>query len=178
MPSTSAELRHTLMQIHQTSISIVSDIRNEPQVWVITPTRALSWTEAKRVLWLVSAFPAASGLLFLYLGAPLVLPFAGLEIVLLWVAFYYVIRGGQWREVIRLTESKITLEKGRNNPSEIYSFDRAWVQVHLRQSTRQWQPSQLTLTSKGREVTLGEFLTDCERSELAQSLFNAIHKTR
>jgi uncharacterized membrane protein len=155
-----------------------SVLDEEPKIWVIAPTRALSWAQAKRVLWLITLIPAGSGLLFLYFGAPLVMPFAGLEIALLWLAFYYVIRAGRLREVVRITDTYVMVEKGFDTPSEVYLFERAWVRIAIHRSPRPWYPSRLSLTSHGREVTLGDFLTEGERIKLAQSLFNAIHKTR
>jgi len=146
--------------------------------WVITPTRALSWPQAKRVLWLISLFPAGGGILFLCYGLPLVLPFAGVEIAMLWLAFYTVISAGQWREIVRVDGAQVTVEKGRIGPLQVYSFDRAWVRVELRGAPFRWYPNRLCLTSHGREVVLAQFLTDGERIELAQSLINAIHKTR
>ena len=149
-----------------------------PTTWVIRPHRALTWPEAKRWLYLLSLLPASSGVLFLAYGAPLVLPFAGLEIGLLWAAFYYVIYTGQWREVVRLQGEQLIIEKGRERPLETYRFERHWVRVELRGAPYRGYPNRLCLTSHGREVYLGHFLTDGERAELARSLINAIHKTR
>lgn len=65
-------------------------------------------------------------------GYPLVLPFAGVEIAVLWLAFYTVILAGQWREIVRVDAAQVTVEKGRIGPLQVYSFDRAWVRVELR----------------------------------------------
>lgn len=150
----------------------------QPRVWIIRPHRALSWPEAKRWLYLLSLLPASSALLFLAYGMPLVLPFAGLEIALLWAAFYYVFHTGQWREVVRLEGNRLTIEKGRDRPVETYHFDRSWVRIELRGDRYSWYPSRLCLSSHGNEVSLGQFLTDGERAELARSLINAINKSR
>ncbi len=149
-----------------------------PTTWIIRPHRALTWRQAKRWLYILSLVPASSGFFFLALGAPLVLPFAGLEIALLWAAFYYVLSSGEWREVVRLQGTQLIVEKGRHQPTETHRFDRHWVRVELRGAPYNWYPSRLCLTSHGREVCLGQFLTEGERTELARSLINAIHKTR
>ena len=82
-----------------------------PTTWVMHPHRALTWPATKRWLYLLSLLPA-SGVHFLAYGAPLVLPFAGLETGLLWATFYYVIYTGQWREVVRLQGEQLIIEKG------------------------------------------------------------------
>ncbi|MGD9600204.1 MAG: DUF2244 domain-containing protein [Gammaproteobacteria bacterium] len=155
-----------------------SDAAPRPRVWVIQPHRSLTWREARRWLCLVSLVPLSSGLLFLAYGIPLVLPFAGLEILLLWAAFYYVWYTGQCREVVRLEGGRLVVEKGRDRPTETHQFDSAWVRVELRGQASGWYPSRLCLCSHGREVSLGHFLTEGERAELARSLINAICKSR
>ena len=83
-------------------------------IWVVRPTRSLTWPEAKRWLCVISFIPLSGGLLFLWFGIPLVLPFAGLEVALLWGAFYYVAWTGEMREVIRLTPDRLIIERGRH----------------------------------------------------------------
>ena len=146
-------------------------------VWVVRPTRSLTWPEAKRWLCVISFIPLSSGLLFLYFGIPLVLPFAGLEVILLWSAFYYVAWTGQMREVIRLTPRRLILEKGRRSPEQRFDYDRAWVRVVLEED-RGWHPSRLHIRSHGNAAAVGSFLTDGERRALAFALINALGKTR
>jgi hypothetical protein len=146
-------------------------------VWVVRPTRSLTWQEAKRWLCLISLIPLASGGLFLWFGAPFVLPFAGLEIALLWAAFYYVQWQGQWREVIDLSTRALVIERGRHEPTQREEFDPAWVRVELEQRGR-WRSSSLLLRSHGRFTELGSFLTDGERQSLAKALINALKKSR
>ena len=57
-------------------------------------------------------------------------------------------------------------------------FDRAWARVELSHSPRRWYPSRLSITSHGRFVELGHFLTNGEREALASELINAIEKNR
>lgn len=146
-------------------------------VWVVRPTRSLTWPEAKRWLYLISFIPLSSGLLFLYYGIPLVLPFAGLEIALLWAAFYYVAWTGQLREVIRLTPRRLIIEKGRHGPEQRHEYERAWVSIHLDEE-RGWHPSRLHIRSHGKAADVGSFLTDGERRALATALINALGKSR
>ena len=63
-------------------------------VWVVRPTRSLTWREAKRWLCLISVIPLSCGLLFLWFGVPVVLPFAGLEVSV------ELTRPGGWRPTL------------------------------------------------------------------------------
>lgn len=150
---------------------------NADTVWVVRPTRSLTWPEAKRWLCVISIIPLSSGLLFLWFGIPLVLPFAGLEIALLWAAFYYVHWTGEMCEVIRLTPQRLILERGRRVPDQRFEYERAWVKVDLDEN-RGWLPSSLRIRSHGRAASVGEFLTDGERRALALALINALGKSR
>ncbi|MBI2802410.1 MAG: DUF2244 domain-containing protein [Gammaproteobacteria bacterium] len=145
---------------------------------VIRPTRSLSWSQAKRVLWLISGLPITVGILFAALDILWILPFAGLEVLLLWVAFYVVVLEGEYQEIVRVEAHKVVIEKGRQRLVEHYEFDREWLRVELRTPTDGWYPSRLQLRSHGRSVVLGQCLTDGERTELAQALINAIGKNR
>ena len=148
------------------------------RTWIIQPQRSLTWAKARRWLWLLSLIPATSGILSAFYGAPLVLPFAGLEIALLWGAFYWVNLTGRHREIVRLEGSEVIIEKGRDGPEEVHHFEQAWVRIELRPSPNRWHPSRLCFASHGREVTIGHFLTDGEREALARTLINAITKSR
>jgi uncharacterized membrane protein len=148
------------------------------RTWIIKPQRSLTWPEARRWLCVLSLIPATSGILSAFYGAPLVLPFAGLEIALLWGAFYWVNLTGRHREVIRLEGSQVIIEKGRDRPEEVHRFEQTWVRIELRPSPNRWHPSRLCFASHGREVTIGHFLTDGEREDLARTLINAITKSR
>jgi uncharacterized membrane protein len=150
----------------------------ESRTFVIRPQRSLTWPEARRWLWILSLIPATSGTLSLFYGAPLVLPFAGLEIALLWSAFYWVNITGREREVVRFEAAAVVVEKGRDSPREVHRFDRHWLRIELRPSPRRWHASQLCLCSHGREVAIGHFLTEGEREKLAAALINALRKTR
>ena len=146
-------------------------------VWVVRPTRSLTWQQAKRWLCAISLIPLASGLLFLWFGVPFVLPFAGLEVALLWLAFWYVAWEGESREVVELSPGRLSVAKGRHAPSDVREFDPHWVKVELTKPGG-WRPSLLRLRSHGKVTPLGEVLTDGEREWLARSLINALHKTR
>lgn len=153
------------------------DPENQRQIWVVRPTRSLTWGEAKRWLCLISTLPLASGTLFMFFGVPLVLPFAGLEIGLLWAAFYYVQLTGQRLEIIELSPGRLVLERGRKSVTERLELEPAWARVELTAGAG-WQPTSLRVGSHGRFMVVGSFLTDGERQFLANALINALQKSR
>ena len=55
----------------------------------------------------------AIGLFFLFMGAGLILPFAGLEVIIVLTCFYISFRWSQQKEIIYISNEKIKLESGR-----------------------------------------------------------------
>ncbi|MGR9089212.1 MAG: DUF2244 domain-containing protein [Gammaproteobacteria bacterium] len=146
--------------------------------WVVQQTRSMTWGEAKLFVAAVTFVSIAIGVWFYAHGYPLVLPFSGLEALAVAIAFYVVLRDGENREVISLFPERVVIEKGRTRPNSRDEFDRAWARVELSHSPRRWYPSRLSITSHGRFVELGHFLTNGEREALASELINAIEKNR
>ena len=112
---------------------------------------------------LVAGFCAA-------LGAWLVLPFSGLEWILLAFCLHLSIRQSQEREVITITGDLVRVEKGWGSPLQTYKFQRAWVMLDCIQSPIRGHPSRVTLRLHGKEVELGRFLVESERQVLAREL--------
>ena len=150
---------------------------NADTVWVVRPTRSLTWPEAKRWLCVISIIPLLTGLLFMGSGIHRVSCFTTASATLLWAAFYYVHWTGEMCEVIRLTPQRVILERGRRVPDQRFEYERAWVKVDLDEN-RGWLPSSLRIRSHGRAASVGEFLTDGERRALALALINALGKSR
>ena len=104
------------------------------------------------------------------LGAWLVLPFSGLEWMLLAFCLHLSLRESQEREVITISGDMVRVEKGRGRPLQTYKFQRAWVMLDWIQSPIRGRPSRLTLRLHGKEVELGRFLVESERQVLAREL--------
>ena len=145
-------------------------------VWVLRPTRSLTWKQARYVVAAMGTVCIAIGGFFYALGLPLVLPYSGIEVIALATAFYVVLRAGQQREVIRIENDDVVVERGRKKIEERIEFNRFWVRVELARSRRRFHPRRLLLAAQGREIELGQFLTEGERESLAKALINALKK--
>ena len=136
----------------------------------------MNWSEARLVLLVIATFSLTVGVFFYVLGAPLVLPFSGLEVLALTAAFYVVLRAGQEREVVRIVDEQLVIERGRKAVRERFEFSRFWVRVELKASRKRFHPKRLLVGVHGRSIELGHFLTDWERESFALSLINALKK--
>jgi uncharacterized membrane protein len=132
---------------------------------VLQPNLAASW-RANRIFLLVIS--GLSGLIaggFAFLGAWLILPFAGLEIMLLASLLWYVYTVHSRQEVVHFSDSEVVVEKGRTRPVLKWKCQRPWCRFNLYNS-HPWYPQRLKLRCHHREIEIGEFLAENERNEL------------
>jgi uncharacterized membrane protein len=107
---------------------------------------------------------------FAAMGAWLVLPFSGLEWLLLAYCLRLSLKQSAQREVITIDDALIKIEKGRGRPEQTYKFQRAWVVLDWIESPIRGRPSRLSLRLHGKEVEIGRFLVESEREALAREL--------
>ena len=141
--------------------------------FILSPNSSLTWREARVLLAAVAIVELAIGAAFFWSGLTLVLPFSGLEVLMLVAAFYYCLQQGARREVVVVDGERVVVQRGRRRPAQTREFQRAWVRVVLDQQYG-WYPSRLKLCSHGQEFEIGGFLSDEERETLARQLTEAV----
>ena len=108
-------------------------------------------------------------LFFAFMGAWFVLPFAGLELLALGYAFYFVHCHSCDYERIIIVNDQLSVETRSYKTLSQTSFNRHWVRVFLKPSPNGDQ--QLYLGSHGKEVMFGHyFMTSKQRIALANQL--------
>lgn len=121
----------------------------------------------------VALVSAGLGAAFALLGAWPVTGFFGLDVLLFWLAFRACRRRGRCAELIRLDRDGLRVRRvsGDGRATE-WRFEPYWVKVSLDEPAR--PGGALTLSSHGRRLRLGQFLTAAERLELARALREAL----
>lgn len=147
------------------SVPAVSEVRIR-----LAPHRSLTPRSARWFFAIVAAGPLLTGAFCAMQGFWPVLPFAGLEIVVLGVALYWSMRARNDVQTITIStdEVKIVTQQGRIEVTTVFS--RHWTRVKLRVPRSTPHPSRLALESRGRACEVGRFLTEMERRELAAQL--------
>ena len=138
--------------------------------FTVLPNCALGWTWMKRLFLFLTACIAAVAAWFASLGAWLVLPFAGLEVLVLGIGVYLNGRWGATREVIALKGVVLRVYRGRRELVEVACMPRHWSRVKLLRDPRGWYPSRLLLECHGRRVEVGAALVENERLQLTEDL--------
>ena len=143
--------------------------------FMIGPNPSMNWQGQILVYAVIVVFSLTIAVSFYLIGLTLILPFSGLELLALGVALYITAwRSGQ-REVILLSEDRIIVERGRKGPAERVELSRYWARVILEGSHNHWYPCRLFIRSHGRQVEIGRFLNEQERSGLAEELVAALN---
>jgi uncharacterized membrane protein len=133
---------------------------------VIAPNCSLSVRGAV-LFFLIACVPCfgIAGVLT-YLGFWPVLPFAGLEMLLLGVALRLSLARRHHHQTIVVSESDVAVQSTIGKIHSEVVFPRHWAQVKLRRSPSRLHPSRLVIESHGRQCAVGDFLTEEERRGL------------
>ena len=152
----------------------VQDSSGRERHWLIRPNQSLSWQRAVRVYIAIAACCLGVGVFFALLGYWPVLPFAGLEVIVLGIAFYSCQLRSQQREVVTVDADRVSVDKGGREPQVHWECPRAWARVDLQRSPHAWYPSRLSVAFQGKRIEIGAFLNEQERCSLAGELEDVI----
>ena len=157
-------------------VELVIDPASSESRWIIRPNQSLSWRAVLWVYTFVAVCLLGMSTAFALKGYWPVLPFAGLELVVLGAAFYLCITRSRWREVVTVNHRVVRVERGRRQAEERWECPSVWAQVLLERSPIAWYPSRLMIAYQGRGVEVGRFLCDDERIALAEALKRGIRE--
>ncbi len=145
---------------------------------LIRPNQSIS-LKSSIVFILVIAFTCLTiGLGFAYVGATLILPFAGLEVLFVGICVYLVLNKTSQQEVITLSKDKLIIEKGAYKIKKVWEYFRLWSYISVERPKHPWYPAHIVVTSKGERVPLGDFLNEQEKEELVSNLENIIQELK
>jgi len=140
---------------------------------ILQPNTSL---EPKGFMLLMVAIASVSfvaGMVFMVAGAWPVMGFFGLDVALIYLAFKANYRWARMYETVRLTSDSLLVE--RISPSgkvQRWRFQPYWLKVQIDVPAK--HDSQLVLSSHGKRLKIGAFLTPDERVELARALQDAL----
>lgn len=107
------------------------------------------------------------------IGAWVVLPFAGLEMMALTAALYYVSWKLNYRQVIKLHQDDLTIEKGYYSPKKTWRFKRDESAMTIEPQQHPWDAPTVRLQHKQESIVVGEFLSQADNKELVSALRHA-----
>ena len=137
---------------------------------LITPNVALSARQSRLIISGLVSYGAAAALVATALGAWPVLPFFGIELMVLGIAWSIVRCRSRDFEELCVNERHVDIHLQRGHRDRSYRFLRYWTRVDLQAALWRGHPSRLYIGSHGRCVEIGHDLTEEDRIELARRL--------
>ena len=144
---------------------------------VLHPHRSLERWEFVLFMGLLGGISFGIGLVFLLNGAWPVFGFCNLNALLVYCFFRANYRAAELYETVRLTDTSLTIWRiERRGAPRSWSFQPYWVRVSMDDPPR--HDSQIMLSSHGRSLVVGAFLTPDERLDFANALRAALRRWR
>lgn len=141
------------------------------------PNRSLGPFGFRVLMMIVGMSVLFIGILFMIAGAWPVFGFSGAEFLLLYGAFRLNYRAGRAYERVRLTERQLEIQRfDARGKMRRWAFEPTWLQISMDDPPQ--HDSQLQLSSHGRSLIIGRFLSPAERAEVAEALRAAIGRWR
>jgi uncharacterized membrane protein len=144
---------------------------------ILQPNTSL---EPRGFLLLMVAIASAAfvaGMIFMLLGAWPVLGFFALDVALIYLAFKANYSWARTYETVRLSENALVVERiSPSGKARRWRFQPYWLKVDIDIPAK--HDSQLVISSHGKRLKIGMFLTAGERVELAGALCAALDKVR
>lgn len=141
------------------------------------PHRSLSRRGFVLLMTIVGLLSLTLGGLFYFHGAWPIFGFYGLDVLVLYLFMRANYRSGRIYEKLRLTPAILTVERGdHTGPRSTDRMQPAWLRVAIDDPPR--HESQIRLSSHGRTIIVGSFLSPPERVEVADALNRALDKAR
>ena len=119
---------------------------------------------------MVSFFALCLGVAFAFVGLWMILPFAGIEIIVLLIVMYRVARQCYRRQVIHLSPAKIRVEQGITQPHFVWESELFWTRLIVQQPGHVWHAPRIMLRGRNEQIEIGAFLTELEKNELIKKL--------
>ncbi|WP_026375226.1 DUF2244 domain-containing protein [Aestuariibacter salexigens] len=137
--------------------------RSDGAVITLMPNRSASWKQTK---WLISAmafFVFSIAIAWSFVGAWVVLPFAGFEVGLLALLMYRVSYATYQQQIIAIDDSNISIETGVYRPHTRIKMDRHVTHLDVIEANTVFEIPALTLVNPRQQVIIGEFLNREDR---------------
>ena len=137
---------------------------------LLTPHRSLNRAGFMLVMGFLSLVSFAAGVAFLIMGAWPVFGFFGLDVLAIYIAFKVNFRRARAREEISVTPSELRVRRisHRGHVME-WVLNPLWVQID-QIAHEEFGIERLYLVSRGRRVSIGNFLGPDEKASFSKAL--------
>ena len=142
--------------------------------YLITLSPNSSLTGIYRIIFLASISFICVGIatVFYFFGAYLILPFAGIEIAILLIAFYLSFKWSSRKELIYISQEVVKIEKGIHKAEYLWEEFRTFTSFQIEKDAN--KSLRLSFRSKGDDIIVGDFLNEDDKNILINEIRNII----
>ena len=155
---------------------MVSVDKGDNSNYVISLSPNSSLVGIYRIIFLASITLVCGGIatIFYFFGAALILPFAGLELTILFIAFYLSFRWSSKKEKIYISNEIVKIEKGINKAEYLWEEFRTFTSFQVKRNKD--QSIRMSFRSKGQDIFVGDFLNEDDKILLKDSVTEIIEE--
>jgi uncharacterized membrane protein len=145
---------------------------------LLTPHRSLNRTGFLVLMTFLSVVSFATGVAFLLMGAWPVFGFLGLDVLVIYWAFRVNFRRGNATEEITVTPLELRVRRVSHRGHVVeWVLNPLWVQLDQKIHA-EFGIERLYLVSRGRRVSIGNFLGADEKASFAKALLAALQTAK
>lgn len=134
----------------------------------------MDWKTTVRIYLLILVVSLSIAMGFALMGLWMIVPFTGLEMLVLAAVLYLCALRGRDYELIAVDENYINIEKEYRASGGNVQFQRHWARVVLEKPVYRNQSCRLIVCSHGRREEIGRWLNEEEKKHLARELRRAV----
>ena len=153
---------------------LIEKIKNSNYLISLSPNSSL--VGIYRIIFLASITFVCGGIAitFYFVGASLILPFAGIELTVLFIAFYLSFKWSSKKEKIYISQETVKIEKVTNRAEYLWEEFRTFTSFQIKKEKD--KTLRLSFKSKGQDVYFGDFLNEDDKNLLKDSIKDIIEE--
>ena len=136
---------------------------------LLEPNLSFSWKTNIRFFILITIITLIISGYFISKGGWLVLPFSGLELIIIATSLYMFFKHYNHCEVITFTDDKVLIEYGKKEPEKSWEYQRHWSKIHIKEHGL-FEIPKVSIKSHGNETEMGSFLGYDEKILLIETI--------
>ncbi len=143
---------------------------NGRQCLILAPNRSADWQTTKRLIIAIALVSTLIAGGFTYIGAWVILPFAGMEVLALSAALYWANWNQYYRQVLWFEGNEVRIEKGFYRPRDCWRWQRQSTAIHVSEAPGINNSLAIHLAQGATRVAIGEFLNAHDSQMLLKTL--------
>ncbi|MBQ0795446.1 DUF2244 domain-containing protein [Zhongshania sp.] len=137
---------------------------------ILRPNCSASWDQNRRIIFAVMAVNTLFSAGFIVIGAWLVLPFMGLELLILWLLLSRTFRHLQIQQIVSLSPQTLSIDVGHRRRERSWRWPRNTSYILVTVKPHPWDPLHISLSHCGEQVSIGDFLNKDDSQQLLSTL--------